>query len=130
MTLHLIKLAVGASDVGDMLAWAGRRGPVVHTRMTPKRGDEILDGGSLYWVVKGTVLVRMPVTEIETIGSKGASRCIIRLGPPVLTAPMPRRAFQGWRYLTVADAPPDLAEAGAADMPTELAKQLRELGAW
>jgi hypothetical protein len=130
MTLHLIKLAVGASDVGGMLAWANRRGPVVHTRMTPKRGEEILDGGSLYWVVKGSVLVRMPVTAIETIGSKGASRCIIRLGPPALTAPMPRRPFQGWRYLTVADAPPDLAQAGGEDMPVDLAKQLRELGAW
>ncbi len=130
MPLHLIKLAVGASDVGDMLAWANRRGPVVHTRMTPKRGEEILDGGSLYWVVKGTVLVRMPVNGIETFGSKGQSRCIIRLGSPVLTAPMPRRAFQGWRYLTVADAPPDLADSGAAEIPTDLAKQLRELGAW
>jgi hypothetical protein len=130
VALHLIKLAVGASDIADMLNWAGRREPQIHTRMTPKRADEILDGGSLYWVVKGTVLVRMPVTDIETLGSKGATRCIIKLGPPVLTAPMPRRAFQGWRYLTVADAPPDLAESGAADLPTELAKQLREIGAW
>lgn len=130
MPLHLIKLAVGASDIGDMLNWAGRRDPVIHTRMTPKRGDEILDGGSLYWVVKGTVLVRMPITAIETMGPKGHTRCIIRLGAPVLTAPMPRRPFQGWRYLTTADAPPDLAESGAADLPTELAKQLREIGAW
>jgi len=130
MALHLIKLAVGASDIGDMLNWAGRREPQIHTRMTPKRADEILDGGSLYWVVKGTVLVRMPVTDIETLGSKGNTRCVIRLGPPVLTAPMPRRAFQGWRYLTAADAPPDLAESGAADLPTALAKQLREIGAW
>ena len=130
MPLHLIKLAVGASDIGDMLAWAGRRGPVVHMRMTPKRGEEVLDGGSLYWVVKGTILVRMPITAIETIGSAGNSRCIIRLGPPVLTAPQPRRAFQGWRYLKPADAPPDLNEAGGEDMPVDLAKQLRELGAW
>lgn len=131
MPLHMIKLAVGASDIADMLAWAERRAPVVHTRMTPKRADEILDGGSLYWVVKGTVLVRMSITAIETFGAKGQSRCIIRLAPPpVLTAPMPRRAFQGWRYLTAADAPPDLAQVGGADMPTDLAKQLRELGAW
>src|SRR4051794_3189621 len=127
MALHLIKLAVGASDIGDMMAWAGRRGPVMHTRQTPKRAEEILDGGSLYWVVKGTVLVRMPVVAIETTGAQGHTRCQVRLGTPVLTAPMPRRAFQGWRYLTAADAPADLADVGGADLPTDLAKQLREL---
>ena len=130
MTLHLIKLAVGASDIGDMLAWANRRGPTMHTRQTPKRAGEILDGGSLYWVVKGTVLVRMPITAIETSGPKGHTRCLVRLGGPVLTAPMPRRAFQGWRYLISADAPADLADVGGADLPTDLAKQLREIGAW
>ena len=127
----MIKLAVGATDVPDMLAWAKRRAPVVHTRMTPKRAEEILDGGSLYWVVKGTILVRMPITAIETTGPKGHTRCIIHLGAtPVLTAPTPRRAFQGWRYLTVADAPPDLATSGGEGIPVDLAKQLRELGAW
>ena len=131
MALHLIKLAVGATDVPDMLAWAKRRAPVVHTRMTPKRAEEILEGGSLYWVVKGTILVRMPIVAIETTGPKGHTRCLIRLGsPPVLTAPTPRRAFQGWRYLSVTDAPPDLASSGSEGVPTDLAKQLRELGAW
>ncbi|HET9161580.1 MAG TPA: DUF1489 domain-containing protein [Caulobacteraceae bacterium] len=129
MALHLIKLAVGASDVGDLIAWSKRRG-VIGTRMTPKRGEEILDGGSLYWVVKGTVLVRMPVTKLETTGEKGRTRCMIHLSPAVLTAAQPRRAFQGWRYLRPEDAPPDLADSGAADLPTDLAKQLRELGAW
>jgi hypothetical protein len=125
----LIKLAVGASDVADLVAWSKRRG-VIGTRMTPKRAGEILDGGSLYWVVKGTVLVRMPVSALETTGEKGHTRCMIRLGAPVLTAPQPRRAFQGWRYLRPEDAPPDLAQSGAAEMPSELARQLRELGAW
>jgi hypothetical protein len=127
----MIKLAVGATEAQDLAAWAERRGPVVHTRMTPKRAEEILDGGSLYWVIKGTILVRMPILAIETTGPKGHTRCLIRLAPtPVLTAPTPRRAFQGWRYLTVADAPPDLATSGGEGIPTDLAKQLRELGAW
>ena len=131
MALHLIKLAVGAGEPADITGWASRRGPVVHTRMTPKRLDEILEGGSLYWVIKGTVLVRMPIVGIETLGSKGNTRCQILLAPtPVLTAPTPKRAFQGWRYLTEVDAPADLSEAGGEGVPTELAKQLRELGAW
>lgn len=131
MPLHLIKLAVGAGEPADVFAWAQRRGPIVHTRQTPKRADEILEGGSLYWVIKGSVLVRMPIVAIETIGSAGASRCEIHLAPaPVLTAPLPRRAFQGWRYFTETDAPPDLEQAGGEGVPSELAKQLRELGAW
>lgn len=131
MPLHLIKLAVGAAEPADVFAWAARRGPVVHTRQTPKRADEILDGGSLYWVIKGSVLVRMPVVGIETSGPKGQTRCEILLSQtPVLTAPMPRRAFQGWRYLTETDAPPDLHADGGEGVPTDLAKQLRELGAW
>jgi hypothetical protein len=131
VALHLIKLAVGAGDPADLFAWAERRGPVVHTRMTPKRVEEILDGGSLYWVIKGTVLVRMPIVGVETTGPKGNTRCQILLAAnPVLTAPMPKRAFQGWRYLAEADAPADLLQAGGEGIPTELAKQLRELGAW
>src|SRR5689334_5050393 len=130
MALHLIKLAVGASDIGDMMAWARRRAPTMHTRQTPKRAEEILDGGSLYCVGKGTVLGRLAVPALETPGPKGHPRWLVRLGAPVLTAPKPRRAFQGWRYLAAADAPPDLAEARGGDLPTELAKQLRELGAW
>jgi hypothetical protein len=135
--LHLIKLAVGADSPDDIRRWRARRQaegivPVVHTRQTPKRADEIMAGGSLYWVTRGQVLVRQPVAAIETIGEGAARRCEIRLADVfVLTAPQPRRAFQGWRYLEPADAPPDLALAEAdGAIPPELARELRELGAW
>ncbi len=131
MGLHLIKLCVGVSEVGELKDWVRSERPIVHTRMTPKRREEILDGGSLFWVIKGQVLVRQAVLDIRTRGEGAATRCEIELDrTAVLTAPQPRRAFQGWRYLTAADAPPDLESSGGEGVPSELAAQLRALGAW
>jgi hypothetical protein len=130
MPIHLIKLCVGVSEAQELSDWCARERPVMHTKQTPRRAEDLLEGGSLYWVIKGTVLVRQTIVDIKTIGAKGATRCLVSLGTPVMTAPMPRRAFQGWRYLTEADAPPDLAAVGGEDIPLALAKELRELGAW
>ena len=133
MALHMIKLCVGVSDV----EWLERRASsgkplIVHTRMTPKRAAEIEDGGSLYWVIKGTVQARQPLICIETFADgEGIGRCNLLLGPEVVeTELQPRRAFQGWRYLTDKDAPRDLASlsGGGADMPLELRRELAELG--
>lgn len=131
MALHIIKLCVGVSDV----EWLERRAAggqplIVHTRMTPKRAAEIEDGGSLYWVVKGSVLCRQPVLDVSTVGEGKASRCEITLEPRVIrTAPLARRPFQGWRYFEK-DVPADLTAAGETDLPGDLARELRELGAW
>jgi hypothetical protein len=131
MALHLIKLCVGVSEVGELADWCKQRRPIVHTRQTPKRAADILEGGSLYWVIKGQILVRQPILAIETIEDGAVSRCEILLGQtPFRTAPQPRRAFQGWRYLTADDAPGDLSNDAAEAMPAELAVALRALGAW
>ena len=137
MTLNLIKLCVGAASPEDLRQWRARRKaeghrPIVHTRQTPKRAAEILDGGSLYWVFRGVILIRQPILAIETLGEGPARRCEILLADAVIeTAPQPRRAFQGWRYLEPTDAPPDLSlVAGAGELPIELARRLRELGAF
>jgi len=132
MSLHLIKLCVGVDEVGELAQWCAKeRRTVVHTRQTPKRAAEILEGGSLFWVIKGQILVRQQIIGIETVGAKGLTRCEIELSrSPVPTAPQPRRPFQGWRYLTVADAPPDLPTGEGEEIPGDLAMQLRSLGAW
>lgn len=132
MGLHIIKLGVGVPDVEWLERRAAKGGPlVVHTRMTPKRAAEIEDGGSLFWVVKGTIVCRQPVLDISTLGEGKASRCEITLEPKVIrTAPMGRRPFQGWRYLKPKDVPADLDTLEAGEAPEELVKQLRELGAW
>ncbi|UQV18204.1 DUF1489 domain-containing protein [Brevundimonas albigilva] len=132
MPLHIIKLGVGVPDVEWLERRAAKGGPlVVHTRMTPKRAAEVEDGGSLFWVVKGTIVCRQPVLDISTLGEGKASRCEITLEPKVIrTAPMGRRPFQGWRYFEAKDAPADLDTLEAGEAPEELVKQLRELGAW
>lgn len=132
MALHIIKLGVGVPDVEWLERRAAKGGPlVVHTRMTPKRAAEIEDGGSLFWVVKGTIVCRQPVLDISTLGEGKASRCEITLEPKVIrTAPMGRRPFQGWRYFEPKDVAADLDTLEAGEAPEELVKQLRELGAW
>ena len=137
MPLHLIKLCVGANSIDDLRDWwdeehGRKRPPLVHTRQTPKRADELTEGGSLYWVIKGVVTVRQVITDIETLTDGGRNYCHIHLDRTlILTCPLARRPFQGWRYLEAKDAPTDLSSGGdAGAMPSELAEQLRDLGAW
>lgn len=135
MALHLIKLCVGVETVEELRAWRAERAKrgipsIVPTRQTPKRAAELLEGGSLYWVIKGMILVRQPIRKIVTLDS-GPQPCRIELDPGLInTAPQPRRPFQGWRYLAAGDAPPDLATADGSEVPQDLARQLREIGAW
>jgi hypothetical protein len=134
--LHLIKLCVGAATPEDLRAWRAQRAaaghrPIVHTRQTPKRAAELLGGGSLYWVFKGVILIRQRIAAIETIGEGAQRRCEILLDDALIpTAPQPRRAFQGWRYIETKDAPVDFGDAAEGDLPPDLARRLREAGAW
>jgi hypothetical protein len=142
MALHLVKLCVGCESVEDELDWIRetlkerkRRGlPPEHahtTRMIPKRAAELLDGGSLYWVIKGNVQLRQRLLAIRPFRDKdGIERCDLVLDPKaVLTQWQPRRAFQGWRYLSAEDAPGDLATGGKSlALPPALRLELAELG--
>jgi hypothetical protein len=136
VTLNLIKLCVGCDTVDELVGWhsVNRAGQpwVLQTRQTPKRADELTQGGSIYRVFKGLVLCRQSILAVDTVGEGKAARCHITLDPQImLTAPMPRRAFQGWRYLEGKDAPEDLGVHGQpAAVPQDLALKLRELGAW
>ena len=100
--------------------------------MVPSRALELVDGGSLYWVIKGQLAARQRLLEIEPfVGDDGIRRCRLWLDPDVAPIrPRPMRPFQGWRYLAEEYAPADLtaAGAGAADMPEELRRALGELG--
>ncbi|MFN0022269.1 MAG: DUF1489 family protein [Parvularculaceae bacterium] len=140
MALHLIKLCVGADSVADMQDWvsqraaanrkAGRGNVTQHTtRMFPKRRPDILSGGSIYWVIKGAVLIRQRIVDLAPVaGDDGIARCEIVLDPTLHpTHAQPRRAFQGWRYLKPEDAPADL-DRKSANSPPELRAKLAELG--
>ena len=144
MPLHLIKLSVGTESVADLEYWIdqkikaqkkrGVKKPErIHTtRMVPKRAEELIDGGSIYWVIKGQIMCREKILAVKPFTDKdGIHRCKLVLDPKcVLGEPRPRAAFQGWRYLEDKDAPRDLAKAapGAAAMPEEMRRELRELG--
>jgi hypothetical protein len=143
MPLHLIKLCVGAESLADLREWMAarmaeakrRRAPLRHghvTRRTPKRAEDILGGGSLYWVIKGQIGARQRIVGIEPFMDKdGIGRCRLWLdGEVVAVAPRPMRAFQGWRYYAAKDAPPDLDESqrGLAEMPETLRRELAGLG--
>jgi hypothetical protein len=142
MSLHLIKLCVGAESIEDLEQWIGKRIAErrkrgerqlsLHvTRMAPKRGAELLDGGSLYWVIRGQVAARQRLEEIETfMDADGIGRCRLWMEPDVVPVlPRPYRPFQGWRYLRTEDAPPDLRARGdIAEMPESLRRELSGLG--
>ena len=140
MTLHLIKLCVGAATVDDLKDWHQRclktrkqAGLSLHTfhttRMWPRREAELLKGGSMYCVIKGQILCRQLLAGFEEeVGQDGIRRCRILLEPKtILTEVQPRRAFQGWRYLQEKDAPDDL-KGSAARVPQQLATELADLG--
>lgn len=136
MPLHLIKLCVGVSEVSELKQWVkdSRKGleTLDHTtRMFPKRGDEILKGGSLYWVIRGMILCRQPIADLVPVkGEDGISRCRIDFKAKIIPVwPTPRRAFQGWRYLNAEDAPKDLNKNSiASEMNEDMRRELSELG--
>ena len=110
MPLNLLKLCVGVSEIEELESWvkdcrAGRDTLDHVTRMFPKRKDEILPGGSLYWVIRGMILCRQPIAALEEVtGADGIARCRIVFKPQIIPVrPVPKRAFQGWRYLEEAD---------------------------
>ena len=143
MPLHLIKLCVGCDHVEELEAWIrqrlkdkrrrGQKPEHTHTtRMVPKRADELVDGGSLYWVIRGEIMCRQRLRAVRPFrDGEGIGRCHLVLEPKVvLVEPRPYRAFQGWRYLAPKDAPRDLDRAapGAGAMPEPLRRELRGLG--
>ena len=142
--IHLQKLSVGTESIDTLADWQKRlkirRGqeglsayPDHITRMMPKRRELLLNGGSIYWVIKGIIQCRNRVVDLqEMLTNDGRKACRIVLDPDLVpVVPMPRRAFQGWRYLKIEDAPKDLAAMGdAADLPATLRTKLVDLGAW
>lgn len=142
--MHMIKLSVGSKSIETLAAYhqslAHRRGQeglpayADHiTRMTPRRKDEVLDGGSIYWVIKGIVQCRNTIIDLaETRTQDGRKACRIVLSPDLVpVVPTPKRAFQGWRYLKPEDAPADLSSLGDAEnLPHHIRTKLVDLGVW
>ncbi len=142
MALHMIKLCVGVENVEDLAEWQDKRAaelkkkgkapnPFHDTRMSPKRAAEMLDGGSIYWVIKNFIIVRQRLVGFEEVKDRdGKSMCRIHLDPALIrTKSRKKRPFQGWRYLEPGDAPPDLDGKGPA-LSADLEQALKEALAW
>lgn len=137
--LNILKLCVGAESVDDLVGWHAQNrhrwpaGQTIHvTRMWPKREAEVLNGGSLYWVVKGAILCRQRILGLEQVDEgDGITRCGLVLDADVIrTEAAPRRPFQGWRYLDPAESPRDLVKGREREetLPPALAQALAEIG--
>lgn len=143
MTVHLIKLCVGVAVPEQLKAFqahrialaeaqTGRRFTWHTTRRMPKRAESLCDGGSLYWVIGGMIQIRQPIQDIRPVTDEsGKAACLIEMAPEQIpVVPCRRKAFQGWRYLEPADAPPDQTSKNAdeAGMPGWMRTELQDLG--
>lgn len=141
MTVHLVKLCVGVESIQELVDWQQEQLKMrkkkklalelIHvTRMMPKRIDELLDGGSLYWVIKGYIAARHRLIAIRPVTKNGTPHCGIVYDPELVTTERRFRSpFQGWRYLAPQDAPPDARNLkGGDDLPEALKIELAELG--
>lgn len=136
--LHLTKLAVGVRDIEQIRAWQKERAqinpPLRHrTRNAPRRREEVLDGGSMYWVINGSMLARQRILDIIEDQRDDRTACTgIVLDPELVPlVGRPTKPFQGWRYLQPDDAPADLPDRPAAlgldALPMALRRELRAL---
>lgn len=139
MAVNLIKLSVGTRSIDGLAKWqrnARAKGPDGNprhvTRMWPKREAEIVAGGSIFWVIKGVILCRQEVLRLdEVVRGDGIRRCGIVLRPGLVpVVPTPKKAFQGWRYLSPEDAPKDIDAERLHEMPLppKLQMALAEIG--
>ena len=142
MTVHLIKVCVGVNSIEQLRSTQERRliaGPLCHvTKQRPQREEEVLDGGSLYWIIKGNIAVRQKITELQRLYDPEGEKCGLILDPELVETELVKRGpHQGWRYLEEKDTPRDLRdlveeanedEDSEGELSPEMAAELRELG--
>ena len=144
MPLHILKLCVGCESIEDLASWQSERlaqmkrdkqkPELFHrTFQMPKRREDLLDGGSLYWVIKGVIQARQPLFDLREGTKDDGSPCALLMLEKTLVPvrPTPRRAFQGWRYLKAEEAPADIKPGSrdqVVEMPAKLRRDLAELG--
>jgi hypothetical protein len=132
MTLHITKVAVGCADADYLRERMIERDEggtaAIFTRYRPTRHEEIVDGGSIFWIIKHRLVARQAILGFEEIDD--GRRWMIRLDARVVAVRARfKRAHQGWRYLAAEDAPGDFegGEGDLADMPVAMRDELSAL---
>ncbi len=142
MAVHIIKLVVGVEDLDHFLEiqkasivdYNGQPANTVWTRFKPKRSTEVLDGGSIYRVIKNKIQCRQKILGFEMAETKEkGTQCLIMVEPSIIqTISTPRRPFQGWRYFEPAAVPRDrgvyLGDGQREEVPQDMEDELRDAG--
>src|SRR6201986_4126739 len=128
MTTHIIKLAVGVRDVAHLESVQRERSAArgvsgtgrAYPRHKPVRPD-VLEDGSLYWVVQGTIRCRQRILGFEEeADAEGRKYCLFVLDPDLVPVVPPQRGpCQGWRYLKPDEAPADLERGEDGQLPPD-----------
>ena len=134
----MLKLCVGAHSIDDMIDWQQRQmrtlpNPIHRTRAYPKQAEAMLQGGSIYWVVRRAIRFRQRIIDIRKVDDdEGKSLCELHFDPELIqTYAQPKRPFQGWRYLKPGDAPRDLRSGESAmNIPADLDEALKAAMVW
>ena len=133
--INLKKLAVGINSLEELkdfqiLKLKKNNEISVKTKNTPKRKPEILDGGSLYWIINNRFAIRQLVIDIrENISYEGKKYCLIILDRKIIQVEkISQRPFQGWRYLKLNNSPKDINLNLRKKIPEELSNHLSEIG--
>ena len=136
--MHMVKLCVGAHSIEDMIDWQQRQmktlpNPIHRTRAYPKQAEAMLQGGSIYWVVRRAIRFRQRIIDIRKVDDEdGRALCELHFDPELIqTYAQPKRPFQGWRYLKPSDAPRDLKSGEPAmNIPADLDEALKAAMVW
>ena len=140
--VHLKKLSVGSESVESLAVWQDTQRATWHgenviirtTRHKPRRERELLEGGSIYWVIQRRIQCRQEILGLEEgVDEAGQKCCLLILSPQMIrTRALSHRPFQGWRYLEAATAPKDIGpvhlDGADTPPPEEMAQELRALG--
>lgn len=143
MHINFLRTGVGVSSVDHLyeiqnsfrnMKDGGRDYAFLITRRTPTRANELINGGSVYWIINRQICVRQTIADIQTLeDEEGKNYCRIVMEKDLtLTHPVSQRHIQGWRYLAQEKAPADLRPFDPSgnhdDINSELADKLAAAG--
>ena len=127
---HLYEIQHGHRQI----KFNGENHAYLFTRRTPTRANDLINGGSVYWIIKRQICARQTIADIQTLKDEDDKPfCHVIMNQQIyLTQPVAHKHIQGWRYLSPEKAPKDIGlftpNNRPDDIPPELAAELAEAG--